>query len=316
MPSNAHLRVFGEPAKLRDQVRRLIRRGDELLAALDAGENVYVERVRAQPELVEAASAGDRLASVFARAELAMGLDETQSIATWNGAVRRQLQRGLGGEGPRQMREVRLPSRRSFDDEPARLLAAQRAYVRTRLEDLHRVLARLPAVAPSATPQAAEFSELRASGLIEEVQLNAYLKRMAALRTRPQISAAIGAAKELVESVLKAALELLEPQAAPDHDFPKLAKQVRKGLGTRLRGAELELARDAENRFLGGLVSIEHAMAELRNEAGAGHGRPRLPYALSARHAHLAIDTAHAYTRYLVGCLADLRLVQLEPPPA
>lgn len=311
MPAPVPLRVFGDPARLRDQVRRSIRRGDDLLAALDAAEHVYAERVKEDPQLLDQAS--DRLASIFAIGALSLDLDQTRSILTWSRAIRSRLLRGLGADGERQIRDVRLPWG-PHGLPPDEFLKVQRQYVESHLEDLHRLLSRLPSGVLPATPHAAEFRDLRASGLLEEVQLNAYIKRMAAVRTRPQISAAIGAAKELVESVLVAALELLAPQATAEQKLPRLAKQVRREIDGKLRGANRALVGTAETQFSSGLVSIVQALAELRNDVGGGHGRPSLPKELAARHAYLAIDSAHAYARYIVGCLVDLRLVRLEPP--
>jgi hypothetical protein len=130
---------------------------------------------------------------------------------------------------------------------------------------------------------------------------------MSKLRTRAQISDAIGAAKELVEACNRATCELLDVDY-PEGDFAKLGRETRRALIARDHAAPSARATQAINQLFSGMTSVEGALATLRNELGTGHGRPDLPR-LRPRHGQLAVDTADTYGRYLVATLRDLKLI-------
>jgi hypothetical protein len=236
--------------------------------------------------------------------------DQSGSILPWERAIHNQLSKALGAESDKQLPAREWPGHYQERD-LARLLAKQRRFVERRIGDLERVRTRLPSGAPLTPPATADFADVRASGLIEEVQLNAYLKRMSSNKTPQQISASIGAAKEVVEAVLKGALDILDPSAVYEHDLLKLAKQVRKQLDARLIAANMALPGAATTQLMSGLSSIESALAALRNQVGLGHGRTSLPKSLRTTHALLAIDVSQAHSRYVIRTLVDLRLVTL-----
>lgn len=293
--------MYGDPARLRDSVRRLIKRGHEILAQIEAAEDRCQEIARA--------STSEPGSLAYYLEFLLEQYDQSQSITSWSRAIHRQLSNGLGPAADKQLPSRSWPNR--VEREPTELLRQQRRFVENRISDLEKVLSRLPSAVPINSPQSAEFAELRASGLVEEVQLNAYLRRMSSYRTRPQISASIGAAKELVEAVLIGALAVLDANQSPEHDLLKLAKQVRRRLEAEFVAAKIDIPGEATTQLLAGFASIESALAALRNQVGLGHGRTKLPESLRATHALLAIDVAHTYTRYVIRSLADLRLVRL-----
>ena len=123
------------------------------------------------------------------------------------------------------------------------------------------------------------------------------------------MSSAIGAAKEVVE-----ALQPGDPGHArclatpPRTTSGSCGKAVRQELRAQDTAPSSTSAR-ALDQLLGGMATVEHALATIRNDLGIGHGKPRLPKDLRPRHAQLAIDVADTYVRYLVATLSDLKLL-------
>lgn len=138
-------------------------------------------------------------------------------------------------------------------------------------------------------------------GLIDDSIIDGHLRRMRTRRTRSEMSNAIGAAKEIVEATLKALVsmhDLEPPSGKPDlHDWWKILRprfmdpDIDEALGDR-QGALLKL--------MGGQISTVQNLSELRNKVGSGHGIPKHPAGLKSAHALLAVDTAHALTRFAV----------------
>lgn len=144
--------------------------------------------------------------------------------------------------------------------------------------------------------------------MIEESLLNSYVKRMSKTSTRPQVSEAIGAAKELVEACHRATLDRLNV-SYPLGDFQKLGKIVRNEVLKREGAAPSTSSAIAIDMLLSGMGTVEQGLATLRNEVGTGHGQAALPKGLRPRHAQLAIDIADTHVRYLVATLIDLKLI-------
>lgn len=113
-------------------------------------------------------------------------------------------------------------------------------------------------------------------------------------------AAAIGSAKELVESACKFVLDDYGVSYARNASLPDLYKAV---------SAELRLSREsvpdsakgsqAAQRVLQNLMTAVQGLAELRNELGLGHGRTAPSPAL-ARHARLAANSARAVVEFLL----------------
>ncbi|HEY5011483.1 MAG TPA: abortive infection family protein [Acidimicrobiia bacterium] len=154
------------------------------------------------------------------------------------------------------------------------------------------------------------LDELRLSGLLPTKLVSEYEHRLSTIGTLRGRRAAIGAAKELLESVLKASLKVLgEPTPSKKTDLPTLAKLTRFAIAQRGAIAPTSSGANHLERYLGASTSF---LAEWRNEFGTGHGRSSAPN-LERRHAQVAIDTATSMSRLIVSTLDDLKL--LPPTP-
>jgi hypothetical protein len=99
---------------------------------------------------------------------------------------------------------------------------------------------------------------------------------------------AIGAAKELLETVMKTILE----DADARDDIPALLKRVRAKLG-------IESGSDPQARMLKSLSQVVVGVAEIRNASGTGHGRVNSSEPDSSV-ARLAVDSAVTASRFLL----------------
>lgn len=114
-------------------------------------------------------------------------------------------------------------------------------------------------------------------------------------------AAAIGAAKELVESTCKFILNdygvEFDERASSLTDLYKLTatelRLTREAVPASARGSR------ASHRILQNLATAVQSLAELRNELGIGHGRTTASPAL-ARHARLAANSARAVVEFLL----------------
>lgn len=156
----------------------------------------------------------------------------------------------------------------------------------------------------------ARFEELHASGLVAANVIDDRSKEMLAPRTQKQLADAIGAAKELTEATLRAALDRLGETYAARDELALLMKRWRKAVSVSAppdpQGGRLL---DNAQSSLANLVGF---LSEWRNAYGSGHGRPRYPRGLSGRHARLATDAADTCIRFIVTTMDDL---QRLPPP-
>jgi hypothetical protein len=153
----------------------------------------------------------------------------------------------------------------------------------------------------------AGFEELHASGLVDEAVIRDRSKEMLSPRTPRQLYNAIGAAKELTEASLRAALDRLGESYQPRDDLPLLMKKWRKAVGKLAPpDPEGEGILDNAQSALANLVTF---LAEWRNAYGRGHGRPKYPPGLAPRHARLATDAAETCVRFIVTTMDDLKLL-------
>ena len=112
--------------------------------------------------------------------------------------------------------------------------------------------------------------------------------------------AAIGQAKELVETVCKTILGISGGDEGSAWTFPKLVKRTLVHLGidpTQLDGDAVQVK--AARQLVGGVSSVLNGADELRNARGTGHGRSRSPLVDEAV-ARLAVGVALAAAVYLV----------------
>lgn len=111
-------------------------------------------------------------------------------------------------------------------------------------------------------------------------------------------SAAVGAAKDLVESAAHAVLTARGEPAAPNTRFQTLVRTA--------------FAPDDEPRsgwtLARGVTNVTQALAELRNREGSGHGRADVPE-VTAIEAQFAATTAVALARLIVRRHAEVAVV-------
>jgi hypothetical protein len=295
------LRVFGNETKFRAELRKRLRAADDLLARLEAARDELAQMPPHDPNL-------KGLAAMLQSAPMTGGLTAVaESVEKWRSGNNAVMTRYLGSEGSRISLDYRQSWHRDDERDPNRRASTCQRRIEEGVELVERVLSRLPQAAPVTAPPDARFIEVRQSGLLDPAAFDSYVTRMSRLRTRPQISDAIGAAKEMVEACNRATCELLDVPY-PEGDFSKLGKVVRKELAARDHAAPSTRAANAIDQLFAGMASVEIALATLRNELGTGHGRRDLPR-LRPRHGQLAVDTADTYGRYLVATLRDLKLL-------
>ena len=113
--------------------------------------------------------------------------------------------------------------------------------------------------------------------------------------------AAVGQAKELIESVCKTILGLTGDAAQGREDLPKLVTRTLAHLGldpAQLAGDDAVEVR-AANRMLGGVSSVLNGAGELRNVRGTGHGRSGTPV-VDAALARLTVGVVLPSVVYLI----------------
>ncbi len=112
--------------------------------------------------------------------------------------------------------------------------------------------------------------------------------------------AAIGTAKEFVETICKTILKERNISYKPNEDMPKLVKQVAGALELVPKDIIKE-AKAAEiiKRLLSNLGTVSDGLAELRNIHGTGHGKEALSKGLLLRHARLAVGAATTLAVFL-----------------
>ena len=138
-------------------------------------------------------------------------------------------------------------------------------------------------------------------GIIADPVLDGYLAQMRSRRTKSEISAAIGAAKEVTEATIKhvATANGITP---PNPNSTSLG-QWWKLIEPTLESAKVEKALGSRDvglvKLLASQVNTITSLGELRNKVGTGHGKSVHPAGLATAHALFAIDTAHTLTRYL-----------------
>jgi hypothetical protein len=144
------------------------------------------------------------------------------------------------------------------------------------------------------------WNHLRGLGIIDDNVLDGHLKTIRTRRTRAEQSAAIGAAKELLEATLKGVLLHYNPEADISGDLPKLWKEVRSKLVTDSDSDPSLGSKDKGIAQLSGsLAGVIDGLAYIRNRVGSGHGRSRPPRGLSESHVLLSVDSVYTLTRFI-----------------
>ena len=115
--------------------------------------------------------------------------------------------------------------------------------------------------------------------------------------------AAIGFAKEFIETVCKTILDNRQVPYTKSDDLPRLSKKVcqstrllPEGTAEETRGTEMT------QRFIANLGSLVQGLAEIRGTYGTGHGKGVGFVGLGSDHARLAVSCATALGVFLVQC--------------
>ena len=132
---------------------------------------------------------------------------------------------------------------------------------------------------------------------LDIVELNKHAARIRkGIRDDPE--QAIGSAKELLETVLKAVLRIEGEHSKKD--ISTLLKEARKGLDLDPSSIDDDIpGKDTIKRVLSNLGQIVTGVAEVRNLYGTGHGRHR-SRELEIAHARFVVNAAITVATFLV----------------
>ena len=108
--------------------------------------------------------------------------------------------------------------------------------------------------------------------------------------------AAVTAACAIVESACKVYIEDEHLQMPHDQSVKPLWRAVQRHLGLQPNATE----NHDMLRVLGGLASIVDGVGSMRTHAGSAHGRGRDPHTVEARHARLAVHSAHTLVTFIL----------------
>lgn len=162
------------------------------------------------------------------------------------------------------------------------------------VSDVGELSAPLPRSGVALSVPLSEFDRLDEPLVVEQ-----HLQRISA-NTNTDPAAAIGSAKELVESVCKLILDDFGVAYGKRDDLLDLYKVVAKVLRLNRESVpESTKGSEAAHRVLTNLATAVQSLAELRNELGVGHGRTKLSAAF-ARHARLAANAARTVVEFLL----------------
>jgi hypothetical protein len=290
----ARPRLYGDESRIKAALARHIASASDLL-----------DRLEGVKSLMRAAYGGPNGIAASLRE-----MDWTEEVSRWRTRVHRMLLRNLAGDAP-----AILPTlTRDWPPETgkprhARTIDWVEPWLRDSLTELLALkdLLGVTRGVAAVSPGWAAFAELQASGLIESAVIDGYVKDMRDPRTPKQLANAIGAAKELTEATLRAALDRFEETWRTSDDLNALMKKWR-------RRAEQLAPPDPTtsatlDRALAALGSLVTFLAAWRNAYGSGHGRSGHPPGVRRRHARLAVDGAEMAVRFIVTTMDDLQML-------
>jgi hypothetical protein len=289
--------IYGDESHFKRALARHAARGRDLLG--------QAERVR--NDLSSAPGGEGSLRAQLAEQEW------TDDVERWRTAVFRTLRQRLGAEARRELPQMTMDwppntgkprhARRIEWVEPWLLEGLGE------LEALRDLLGVRRGVA-AASPPSARFAELHLSGLVQAAVIEGLAGDMNGPRTPHQLANAIGAAKELTEATLRAALDRM---GEPWRDRDELALLMRKWRSKVEAIAPPDAAgRENLDKAQAALANVVVFLTEWRNDYGRGHGRPAYPPGLKARHARLAVDSAETAIRFVVLTMDDLERLPPE----
>ncbi len=152
------------------------------------------------------------------------------------------------------------------------------------------------------------LSEVDLTDLPDSSAIRENLNRLQSQLSAGDSAAAIGTAKDLIESTAKVILTAEGQPIENNEDLPSLIKRVHKIVNLHAQTADNADPRiqSAVKKIRGGLQSMALGVVDLRNAAGTGHGRattspPDLP-----DEARLAAEAAATWIRSILAAYAKL----------
>ena len=107
---------------------------------------------------------------------------------------------------------------------------------------------------------------------------------------------AITSARAVIESTCKSILDELQIPYEHGWKLSRLYKKTAQALQLSPEGYREQVFK----QILGGMFSVAHGLAEVRNAFGDAHGKGKHPVRASARHARLAVNTAGTLAVFLL----------------
>jgi hypothetical protein len=224
-------RIYGDAAKFRTKLRQRVTLGKHLLDEL-AGARQSIEG-RA------ALNRADRppghlhgvISAIAAEMDATRVLDPIETGAiSWGRANRTLVEIHLGPAAKGLFGSISLDAR---PDSPSARLDQLETHIQRDLTTLSHLVLTIPVKKQqkALAARSVRLDELWTSALLDPQLMLSYEQRMSTIGTPRGAVVAIGAAKELVEATLKAALHRLnQPAPPPSEDFQKIAKRVRDAL--------------------------------------------------------------------------------------
>jgi hypothetical protein len=105
--------------------------------------------------------------------------------------------------------------------------------------------------------------------------IESYQRRFAGVSAGGDRPAMMGAAKDLVECILRCVLDATENAVGDSVKFPKLIYEAQKAL-KRVAGPDIGVSEEVR-AIAGAAQTIATSVNAIRNDVGTGHGRARLP---------------------------------------
>ncbi|MCU1494270.1 MAG: Abortive infection C-terminus [Acidimicrobiaceae bacterium] len=293
-----------EPAKFRTALRRKVKLGEELLAAIASGREVVAKHVQNTSKRL--------LLDEFKAIRDSMDVREPleRRVGYWERANRQMFLRFLS-TGADEVYGVEVTPAWPWGKPDGEALNALETTVRIRLGELEKVRDRLGSELRRAPVRVLDLGFLRGGGRLEDDVVTSFERRLAGMRDRRNVPRGIAAAKELVEAVNDAARHAMTMTREKDSTLGKDCKQVREALLHRLSRVHpgtVDLERKAFT-LTTGLNTVIDGLAQVRNDLGEGHGRRAAPKGLQLRHAGLAIEASLAYARYVFAAMEDGELI-------
>lgn len=289
-------RVYGNEGRFKTTLARHITRGQELL---DQAEGV-------RKRMASAAGGPKGLLAFAAQYEW------SENVGRWRLNVIASAERHLADKAEALLPKLTAtwPPDTGKPRHELRIHTVE-PWLREALEELRalrEVLGVSRNVAAVASPPG-RFEELRASGLIDAAVTDGWAKEIANPRTPKQLADAIGAAKELTEATLRAALDRFGVHWGKHDGLQQLMRQWRDAV--RATAPPDPAGQEILDRAQAALGAVVAFLSEWRNAYGRGHGRAKYPLGLRPRHARLAVDAAETAVRFIVMTMDDM--AQLPP---